>query len=106
MLQVRLLMHSIKNILLAVRNFLFSGMNKEFLIFLFFLALSGGFWLMMSLNETLEREFAIPVQLVGMPRNAIITGELPDTVKITVRDKGFTLATYAYGISLDRKSVV
>ena len=24
----------------AVRNFLFSGMNKEFLIFLFFLALS------------------------------------------------------------------
>ena len=90
-------MHSIKNILHAVRNFLFSGMNKEFLIFLFFLALSGGFWLMMSLNETLEREFAIPVQLVGMPRNAIITGELPDTVKITVRDKGFTLATYAYG---------
>ena len=90
-------MHSIKNILHAVRNFLFSGLNKEFLIFLFFLALSGGFWLMMSLNETLEREFAIPVQLVGMPRNAIITGELPDTVKITVRDKGFTLATYAYG---------
>ena len=90
-------MHSIKNILHAVRNFLFSGMNKEFLIFLFFLALSGGFWLMMSLNETMEREFAIPVQLVGTPRNAVITGNLPDTVKVTVRDKGFTLATYAYG---------
>lgn len=90
-------MHSIKNILHAVRNFLFSGLNKEFLIFLFFLALSGSFWLMMSLNETLEREFDIPVRLTGVPRNAVITGELPDTVHITVRDKGFTLVTYAYG---------
>ena len=90
-------MHSIKSILKAVRNFLFSGLNKEFLIFLFFLALSGIFWLMMTLNETTEREFNIPVQLTGVPRNAVITGELPDTVHITVRDKGFTLVTYAYG---------
>ena len=90
-------MHSIKSILKAVRNFLFSGLNKEFLIFLFFLALSGIFWLMMTLNETSEREFNIPVQLTGVPRNAVITGELPDTVHITVRDKGFTLVTYAYG---------
>ena len=83
----------------AVRNFLFSGLNKEFLIFLFFLALSGSLWLMMTLNETMEREFCIPVQLTGVPRNAVVTGDLPDSVKITVRDKGFTLVTYAYGRS-------
>lgn len=52
---------------------------------------------MMTLNETMEREFRIPVQLTGVPRNAVVTGDLPDTVKITVRDKGFTLVTYAYG---------
>ena len=89
-------MHSIGNILKAVRNFLFSGLNKEFLIFLFFLALSGAFWLMMTLNETMEREYKIPMRLVGTPRNAVITGDLPDTVRITVRDKGFTLITYAF----------
>ena len=89
-------MHSIKSILKAVRNFLFSGLNKEFLIFLFFLALSGAFWLMMTLNETMEREYKIPMRLVGTPRNAVITGDLPDTVRITVRDKGFTLITYAF----------
>ena len=89
-------MHSIRNILKAVRNFLFSGLNKEFLIFLFFLALSGAFWLMMTLNETMEREYKIPMRLVGTPRNAVITGDLPDTVRITVRDKGFTLITYAF----------
>ena len=89
-------MRSVRNILKTVRNFLFSGLNKEFLIFLFFLALSGTFWLMMTLNETMEREFKIPVRLSGVPRNAVITGELPDTVRVTVRDKGFTLVTYDF----------
>ena len=89
-------MRNVRNILKAVRNFLFSGLNKEFLIFLFFLALSGAFWLLMTLNETMEREFKIPMRLSGVPRNAVITGELPDTVRVTVRDKGFTLVTYDF----------
>ena len=89
-------MRSVRNILKAVRNFLFSGLNKEYLIFLFFLALSGAFWLLMTLNETMEREFKIPMRLTGVPGNAVITGELPDTVRVTVRDKGFTLVTYDF----------
>ena len=89
-------MRSVRNILKAVRNFLFSGLNKEFLIFLFFLALSGAFWLLMTLNETMEREFKIPMRLTGVPRNAVVTGELLDTVRVTVRDKGFTLVTYDF----------
>ena len=89
-------MYSVRNILKAVRNFLFSGLNKEFLIFLFFLALSGVFWFMMTLNETMEREFKIPVRLTGVPRNAVMTGELADTVRVTIKDKGFTLVTYDF----------
>ncbi len=81
----------------VVGNFLFSSLNKEFLIFLFFLLLSGAFWLMMALNETYEEVLKVPVRLVGMPRNAVMTDEPADTVKVTVRDKGFTLVTYKYG---------
>lgn len=81
----------------AVGKFLFGTLNKDFLIFLFFLALSGAFWLMMTLNETYEREFDIPVRLTDVPRNAVITGDLTDTVRVVVRDKGFTLVTYEYG---------
>ena len=81
----------------VVGNFLFSSLNKEFLIFLFFLLLSGAFWLMMALNETYEEELKVPVRLVGIPRNAVMTDEPADTVKVTVKDKGFTLVTYKYG---------
>lgn len=90
-------MHNIGKIWQVIRNFLFSALNKEFLIFLFFLFLSGAFWLMMALNETYEEELKVPVRLVNVPRNAVVTDEPADTVRVMVRDKGFTLVTYKYG---------
>ena len=83
-------------ILRNVRDFVFSVVNKEFLIFLFFLALSGVFWLMMTLNGTYEKELQVEMRLVGVPENTIITAPLPDSVKITVRDKGFVLLSYGF----------
>ena len=84
-------------ILKSIRNFLFSGLNREFLIFLFFLVLSGTFWLLMTLNETYEREVEVPVQLVDIPKNVVLTSDTTSYVRITVRDKGFSLLAYLYG---------
>ena len=81
----------------VVRNFLFSSVNKEFLIFLFFLFLSSVFWLMMTLNETYEQEINVPVRLVNVPKNVVLTSDITDTVRVTVRDKGYALAAYMYG---------
>ena len=82
---------------MIVRNFLFSKGNREFLIFLFFLALSGIFWLLMTLNETYEKEIRIPVHLAGVPKDIVLTSEETDTVRVTVRDKGIILMAYLYG---------
>ena len=59
----------IKRISSLIRNFLFSIVNKEFLIFLFFLLLSGSFWLSMTLDETYEKEISVPIRLVNVPKN-------------------------------------
>ena len=80
-----------------IRDFLFSKANKEFLIFLFFLVLSGVFWLFMTLNETYEKEFTMPVTITNIPKNVVLTCEETDTVKMTIRDKGIVLAAYHYG---------
>ena len=66
-------------------------------MFLFFLAVSSGFWFMTVLNETTEKEIAVPVQLYGIPNNIVITEPLPDTVRVVVRDKGFVLISYMHG---------
>ena len=84
----------------VLKGLLFSKGNKEFLIFLSFLALSGVFWLFMTLNETYEREFSIPVTVTNVPKNVVLTSDETDTVRMTIRDKGITLVTYMYGNGL------
>ena len=79
-----------------LRDFLFSIVNREFLIFLFFLVVSGVFWLLSTLNDTDEYEYAIPVSLAGVPRDVIITTSFEDTLRVTIEDRGFMLATYYY----------
>ena len=89
----------------VIRNFLFSQTNKEVLIFVFFLILAGIFWLNLALNETYEKEFSIPVSVIGAPKNVVLTSSEVDTVKMTIRDKGFTLLTYMYGDILKKVNV-
>ena len=81
----------------VIKDFLFNVVNKEFFVFLFFLAVSAGFWFMTVLNDTTEKEIAIPVQLTGVPTNIVITEPLPDTIRVVVRDKGFVLISYMHG---------
>ena len=75
---------------------MFSIVNKQFLIFLCFLLLSGAFWMLMVLNETTEREYNVPLRIVNVPRNVVMTTDVQDTVRVTLRDKGFTLLAYWY----------
>ena len=89
-------MHKILKLAKTVRNFLFSTLNREFLIFLFFLGLSGTFWLLMALNETYDRDIPVPVKLVNVPKNVVITQNVSDTIDVMIRDKGFTLLAYTY----------
>lgn len=93
-------MMSLGRLFTIVRNFLFSRTNREFLIFLFFLALSGVFWLMLTLNETYEREMVVPIRIADIPSDIMLTSDETDTVKVVIRDRGITLLTYMYGEAL------
>lgn len=95
----------LRDIYNSISNFLFSRANREFLIFLFFLALSGIFWLLMTLNETYEKEFRVSVHITGVPKNAVLTSPEVDTVRVTIRDRGIVLASYIYGDELRGVSV-
>ncbi len=81
----------------SIRNFLFSNMNKQFFTFLFFVLLSAVFWLILTLNETYEKEVKVPCRIVNIPKNVVLTSASIDTVRITVRDKGWMLLSYLYG---------
>ena len=70
--------------------------NKEFLVFLFFLLLSGLFWLTNVLDDYYEREFTVDVRLAGIPKNVVITSDIDSVVRVVVRDKGYVIASYMF----------
>lgn len=91
------MLNQLKRITAPIRNFLLDLVSKRFLVFLFFLFLSTAFWLSMTLDEMYEKEIPVPIRLVNVPKNIIITTNMPDTVIVTVRDKGFAFMGYFTG---------
>jgi hypothetical protein len=87
----------ISSIFNSIGNFLFSRANREFLLFLCFLALSGVFWLMIRLNETYEVEVLIEVDYANVPKKSVITSGDTDTLHVTISDKGFNIVPYKHG---------
>ena len=66
------------------------------MVFVFFFILSGIFWLILTLNESYEREIKITMQIKGIPKNVVLTSNETDTLRVTVRDKGWMLIRYLY----------
>ena len=54
-----------------IKDFLLSDKSREFLIFLFFFLIAGGFWLLQTLNIDYEAEFSIPVRMKDLPNNVV-----------------------------------
>lgn len=71
-------------------------LNRQFFIFLFFLALSAAFWLFQTMEEEYEKDFFVPLRLKNVPQNVVITSEMPTALRITLKDKGSALLRYRY----------
>lgn len=69
---------------------------KEILIFLFFLLLSSGFWLLQSLQQDYERKIELPVRYKNIPSEWILSKDNPEKISILVKDKGTTLMYYSW----------
>lgn len=85
---------------IRARKFLKKGLNRNFWAFLFFLFLSAGFWLFLTLDEEYEIEVSVPVKLINVPRNVVVTTPLPDEIGVKIRDHGGSLLAYKYAHTL------
>ena len=56
---------------------------------------------MMAVKDTMEREIVIPVRMVNVPKNVVITENI-DQIKVTIRDNGYNII----GFYLDNDRVI
>lgn len=84
-------------LLRKIRNFLLSDKCREFLFFLFFVFISFCFWLLQILNETYQTEFKIPLRLKNVPKEVVLTSDIPSEIRVKVEDRGTILLNYMLG---------
>ena len=71
--------------------------RREIVNYLFFVILAAVFWGFQAANEVYEQELEMPLEIINVPSNVVITSELPSCVKVRVKDKGTNLFPYVYG---------
>lgn len=82
-----------------VRDFLLSPQCKESLTFLFFVLVAFAFWLLQILDNTYQTEFKVPLRLKNVPKEVVMTSELPGSVRVKIEDRGTALLNYMLGRS-------
>lgn len=65
--------------------------------FMVFLGISFLFWVLMSLNDDIQRDFVLPVKLENVPSDVTLLTSEPSTINLTIKDKGSALVRYALG---------
>lgn len=80
-----------------IRKFLLIVVSKDFLIFLFFLFVSASFGLLLTLDNVYQTEFKLPFRLKNVPKDVIITSDVPTEMRVRVEDRGTVLLNYMFG---------
>ena len=81
----------------ALKAALLSKRSREALVFAFFVLISALFWVIQTLNGVFDMPVRVPVELIGVPENVVLTTEPPEQLVVTVRDKGTSLIRYING---------
>ncbi len=89
--------NSFKSVPEKINAFLRRQRWKEVLIFIFFVLLSLGFWMLQSLQQEYEIDLTIPVRYKNAPLDVSFNEIPPDRIVVHVRDKGSVLMNYTFG---------
>lgn len=74
-----------------------TNQGRNFLTFIIFLAISTVFWLLLALNDDVQKDYRIPVLLDDFPDNiTLLTGYDP-SLSVTIKDKGSSLMRFEWG---------
>lgn len=90
-------MKDLREIYMKLKEDLRSTKGRNVLTFLVFLVISAVFWLMLALNDEVQQDYKLPIQLIDFPEDLTILSGDVETLDVTIKDKGSTLAKFNWG---------
>jgi hypothetical protein len=68
-----------------------SAINKDVVVFVFFLILSFGFWYINSLGKEIEADIRYPVEYINMPKERVIAEDSPVRLNLSLKGPGYSV---------------
>jgi len=68
-----------------------SLLNKNIVIFAFFLFLASILWYLNSLGKEIKSDFRYPVKFINPPKGRVISSELPSKLSLELKAQGYSL---------------
>lgn len=66
-------------------------LNRNVVVFAFFLVLSFVFWYLNSLGKDLETDIKYPVSYINLPVNKVLTGTQPSRLNLFLKGPGYSI---------------
>lgn len=89
--------HEFKEIIGKTRVALDSRQGHNVMLYLLFACVAFVFWLILSLDTEVQREFEIPVTVTDIPDSVVLLGNPPVQLNVSVSGKGSQLLSFNWG---------
>lgn len=74
-----------------------SSTGKNAFLFLIFLIVAFIFWLMLALNDEIQKDYVLPLEISEVPDSVTLIDNIPNNINVSVRDKGSSLVRFSLG---------
>ena len=68
---------------------------RSALLYLFFIVISAVFWCFLTFNGDIQLDLQVPLE-INTPNNVHLLSKVPDTLTVTVKDRGYRFFTYMF----------
>lgn len=74
-----------------------SKLSRSVLLYVWFLFISFVFWLTLTLNNSFQQDLLIPLKLKSVSDSTTMISDVPQTIRITLKDRGTAMLKYRFG---------
>ncbi|MDE7474054.1 MAG: hypothetical protein K2M71_00325, partial [Duncaniella sp.] len=74
-----------------------SSRGQNVLLYLLFVAVAFVFWVFLSLDTEVQRDFDVPVELQDVPDSVTVIGQVPQSLDVSVKGKDSQLIRFLWG---------